>query len=351
MTLPPSHAGVIARSSSPVSRRRALVTGVAGFIGSHLAGRLLRDGYDVVGIDNFTDYYPRATKERNLEHLRGRRGFTFVEGDILRYDFGALLADRVEYVFHLAAQAGVRASWGGGFDTYVRNNVEATQRLLEAAKDVPLRKFVYASSSSVYGDAETFPTPEDAPTRPVSPYGVTKLAGEHLCLLYGRNYGVPVVCLRYFTVYGPRQRPDMAFHRFIEAALDRREIVIYGDGEQTRDFTYVDDAVEGTVRAATSEATERSFNIGGGSQVSMNGVLAMLEMLHGAPIRRRYVDAQRGDARNTGADIGAAAAALGYRPETGLRGGLMAQFRSLGGGTTLKNPKELLAAGSVAATD
>src|SRR3990172_3831340 len=255
--------GVTFERSVTMERKTCLVTGVAGFVGSHLAERLIRDGHFVIGVDCFSDYYPRWMKENNLAQLRRDARFHFIEADLLELDLAALLRGEsssirqramgdnarwdagdghVDYVFHLAAQAGVRESWGRNFDIYVRSNILTTQRLLEAAKELPLMKLVYASSSSVYGDAEAFPTSEDVTPHPVSPYGVTKLAGEHLCLLYWRNYGVPAVGLRYFTVYGPRQRPDMAFHRFIRAILEGMEIPVYGDGEQTRDFTYVDDA-------------------------------------------------------------------------------------------------------------
>jgi len=312
-----------------------LITGVAGFIGSHLAERLVHEGYHVVGIDCFTDYYPRRMKERNLENLQGHDRFTLTEADLLDLDLAAFLRGQlsmetsptavVDYVFHLAAQPGVRASWARNFEVYTRNNVLATQRLLEAAKEVPLKKFVYASSSSVYGDAETLPTPEDVARRPVSPYGVTKLAGEHLCWLYWRNHTVPVVCLRYFTVYGPRQRPDMAFHGFIRAMLEGREIMVYGDGEQTRDFTYVEDAVNGTVLAAFADIVGEVFNIGGGSWVTVNQVIRMLEDILDRRARLRHVGAQPGDVRHTAADIRRAAAALPYRPRTTLGNGLQKQ--------------------------
>lgn len=304
-----------------------LVTGVAGFIGSHLAERLIADGYHVVGVDCFTDYYARPLKEQNLANLRGRAQFTFIEGDLVELDLDALLhnpfnGSAIEWVFHAAGQAGVRTSWGKNFQVYVRNNVLATQKLLEAAKQTALKKFVYASSSSVYGDAEKFPTSEDLIPRPVSPYGVTKLSGEHLCFLYWRNYGVPVSIVRYFTVYGPRQRPDMAFRLFIEALLAQREIVVYGNGEQTRDFTYVADTVEGTVRAALASSVGEVFNIGGGSRVTVNQVIRTLESILGVQARVKYCEAQLGDARHTSADIRRAGAGLAYVPRTHLPEGL-----------------------------
>jgi nucleoside-diphosphate-sugar epimerase len=235
------------------------------------------------------------------------------------------MSPHVEYVFHLAGQPGVRASWGREFDDYVRLNVLATQRLLEAAKSFTLKKFVYASSSSVYGDAERFPTPEDIVPRPVSPYGVTKLAGEHLVNLYARHYGIPSISLRFFSVYGPRQRPDMAFHRFIHAMKYDEEITVYGDGEQTRDFTFVGDVVEGTVRAGFSNVTDGTFNLGGGSQVSVKQTIAILERILNRPARIQSGQTQQGDARNTRADIRRAAKAFGYAPGTGLEQGLRRQ--------------------------
>lgn len=319
---------------------RVLITGVAGFIGSHLAERALREGHTVVGVDCFTDYYPREFKERNLTSLWDDERFTLVEADLVNVDLGTLLRygslsprrparggngsapAPIDYVFHLAAQPGVRGSWGCHFDVYTRNNILATQLLLEAAREVPLYKFVYASSSSIYGDAETFPTPEQVIPRPISPYGVSKLSAEQLCLLYGRNYGVPVAATRYFTVYGPRQRPDMAFHKFLRAMLRGDEIMIYGDGEQTRDFTFVTDAVDGTWRAGMSEVRGEVFNIGGGSRVTLNHVIDTMEQILQRPARRRYIEAQHGDARDTAADIRHAAERIGYKPHVPLEQGL-----------------------------
>jgi len=262
------------------------VTGAAGFIGSHLAERLLAAGWEVVGVDCFTDYYPRAAKEANLEGLRGQPGFRLVEMDLNSAALGALLQG-IDTVFHQAGQPGVRASWGRSFEPYLRSNILATQALLEAALHLkrPLRRFVFASSSSVYGDAPQLPVREDTLPQPISPYGVTKLAAEHLCSLYTR-LGVPAVSLRYFTVYGPRQRPDMAFHRFIRAVLEGREIEIHGDGEQTRDFTYVMDIVDANLSAAAAPAERvvgRVYNLGGGSRVTVNEVIAIVEGAAGRP--------------------------------------------------------------------
>ena len=304
---------------------KALITGVAGFIGSTLADRLIKDGADVVGIDCFTDYYPRAIKERNLSGLLSQPRFRLVESSIQEADLPALLADRTN-VFHLAAQAGVRKSWGRDFNVYTVNNIEATQVLLEACTNHKLERIMYASSSSVYGDNVSLPMREDALPQPVSPYGVSKLAAEQLCYLYHVNYGLPTVSLRYFTVYGPRQRPDMGFHRFLRATLRGEPIALYGDGEQTRDFTFVADAVSATIAAGTRGVPGRVYNIGGGSRVSINDVLEMIGRVAG---RRPLVNAdpvQKGDMRHTYADTSLAHADLGFNPTVTLEEGLTAEY-------------------------
>ena len=300
--------------------KAALVTGTAGFIGSHLAERLLDEGWQVTGVDCFTDYYPRSAKEENLATLMGRPGFAFVEADLVTADLRPLLAGKA-VVFHQAGQAGVRASWGGQFELYTRDNILATQHLLEAVKGSDLHRFVYASSGSIYGDAKALPITEDTIPQPVSPYGVTKLAGEHLCHLYHVNSGVPTIRLRYFTVYGPRQRPDMAFHKFIRAMLRGERIPVYGDGEQTRDFTHVSDVVEANVRAIDAPAG-RVFNVAGGSRVTLNHVIGTLEELVGRPALIDRRERQAGDQRHTWADTSAAREALGYVPQVGLHEGL-----------------------------
>ena len=303
----------------------ALVTGVAGFIGSTLAGRLLDQGAGVTGIDCFTDYYPRPVKEANLTALLGRPGFRFVESTIQAADLGRLLSDAT-HVFHLAAQAGVRKSWGRDFDVYTTNNIEATQVLLEACVGTTIERLVYASSSSVYGDDTPLPMRETAVPAPLSPYGVTKLAAEHLCNLYHANHGVPCVSLRYFTVYGPRQRPDMAFHRFLRAAVTSQPIALYGDGEQTRDFTFVADAAAATASAATRGVPGRVYNIGGGSRVSVNRVLDIVARLAGRPLDVRREGVQKGDMRDTYADTGRARADLGFAPTVTIEEGLAAEY-------------------------
>lgn len=302
---------------------RCLVTGVAGFLGSTLAERLVRDGNEVRGVDCFTDYYARVDKERNLETLRRSAAFELREEDLSTTDVRALVRD-VEVVFHQAAQAGVRASWGESFESYTRHNILATQRLLEAVKGSGVRRLVYASSSSVYGDTTDLPMRESSRPRPFSPYGVTKLAAEHLAELYRHNFGVSTVSLRYFTVYGPRQRPDMAFRRFIEAMLSGRPLPVFGDGAQTRDFTFVDDIVEANL-LATREGVEGVYNIGGGSRVTLQEVLEELAHIVGVPLAIERALTQAGDVRHTEADTTLARERLGYAPKVALRQGLERQ--------------------------
>jgi len=306
---------------------RVLVTGVAGFIGSAVARAEWERGNEVVGIDCFADYYPRAIKENNIQPLRSVSRFRFVEQNLLHADLDDLLA-RVDVVYHQAAQAGVRASWGRDFQIYTANNVLATQVLLEACKGRKLR-FVYASSSSVYGDTQRLPMTEEHPTAPVSPYGVSKLAGEHLARLYWANYGLPTVSLRYFTVYGPGQRPDMAFHRLIKAMLRGEEFVLYGDGNQTRDFTFISDAVAANLEAADRGQAGAVYNIGGGSRVALNEVIALLEKIIGKAARIRHAETQKGDVRHTYADTTAARRDLDYEPRVGLEQGLRSEVEWL----------------------
>ena len=307
---------------------KALVTGVAGFIGSHLTTALLDAGYEVTGLDCLTDYYPRRLKEANLAVNRDRQGFRFIFGSLQHADLAALLEDKT-HVFHLAAQAGVRKSWGTEFRTYTENNVEATQRLLEGCVGRSLHRLVYASSSSLYGDNASMPMREDALPQPVSPYGVTKLAAEQLCYLYFVNHGVPATSVRYFTVYGPRQRPDMAFNRFMRAAIEGAPITLYGDGEQTRDFTYVADAVAATIAAGERGVPGRAYNIGGGSRVTVNHVLEMIGRLAGRPLDVRRQPAQKGDMRDTFADTTLARRDLGFSPRVSLEEGIEAEYRWL----------------------
>lgn len=306
---------------------KIIVTGAAGFIASHLAETLLKKGEEVIGIDEFNNYYDPKFKRNNIAHLQKYPGFKLIESDIQSLNWQSLLTD-VEVVYHQAAQAGVRASWGKAFRAYTERNINATQIILEAAKDAKhLKRFVFASTSSVYGDAETLPTHEEICPKPVSPYGITKLAAERLCGLYHKNFGVPFVALRYFTVYGPRQRPDMAFHKFFKAVLQNEAISIYGDGQQTRDFTFVSDAVAANLTAASvPEAIGEIFNIGGGSRVVLTEVLDMMEQIVGCPIKRNHIEKAMGDARHTAADVSKARKILGYQPQVLLREGLIEEW-------------------------
>ena len=296
---------------------KALVTGCAGFIGSHLVDKLLEQGYEVVGIDCFTDYYSTEIKEKNIDNARKHENFEFIKRNILEMD----KFPEVDYIFHLAAQAGVRASWGKSFEIYTKNNVQATQKLLEFYKDSSIKKFVYVSSSSVYGAAE-LPMKEDSLLKPVSPYGVTKLSGENLCYLYWKNYGVPTVSLRYFTVYGPRQRPDMAIHKFVKGIFKGDEITVFGDGTQTRDFTFVDDAVKANLLASESDSVGEVFNIGGGSRISVNELIGMMENIIGKKAKVKYIEKQKGDVRDTLADVSKAKKELEWIPKVKIEEGL-----------------------------
>lgn len=303
---------------------RVLVTGAAGFVGSHLAEMLLEGEHEVVGVDSFSDYYSAARKRDNLAAIAKDPSFAFVEGDLNELDLGRLL-DGVAVVYHLAGQPGVRASWGAEFDVYLAQNIASTQKLLEGARAAEIEKFVLASSSSVYGQAERFPTRESDRPRPISPYGVTKLAAEHLCHLYHEAFGVPTVMLRYFTIFGPRQRPDMAFSRFIAAALSHRPLTVIGDGTQSRDFTYVADAAAATIAAAERGVPDRIYNIAGGCQATVLNVVELLERLLARPLEREHLEPVPGDPRKTGADTTAARDDLGYEPSTGLEDGLSRQ--------------------------
>jgi nucleoside-diphosphate-sugar epimerase len=304
---------------------RAVVTGAAGFIGSHLCEHLLSCGDDVTGVDAMTDYYDPTRKRENLDPLLTRDRFTFRHVDLMTSAPEPILVG-ADAVYHLAGQPGVRGSWGPEFAVYVERNVMVTQRVLEAARATGLRRLVFASSSSVYGDAETYPTGEALRPSPVSPYGVTKLAAEHLCETYRTAFGVPTASLRLFSVYGPRQRPDMAFSRLVTAALTHRPFPLYGDGEQSRDFTYVADVVTAMRRAALSSWSGVA-NVGGGSEVTMNQVIALLRLL-GAPVRVVRMRRLPGDARRTAADITLARQAFGYLPATDVRTGLAAMVEA-----------------------
>ena len=313
----------------PMNQRvsKALVTGCAGFLGSHLSEALLSRGVGVLGVDCFSDYYPRRFKQSNVAGLRAP-GFELVEADLATAPLDPLL-DGIDVVFHLAAQPGVRGSFGEGFGTYLRHNVQATQRLLEAASRRDLSAFVYASSSSVYGNQPVYPARENAPVDPVSPYGATKVITEQLATAFWRSAGVPAVGLRYFTVYGPRQRPDMAFSRFISRALTGRPLVVRGDGRQVREFTYIADVVRATLAAAGLGEQGTVYNVGGGQPVALLDVIALLEELVDRPITVVHTDAAPGDPRRTEADVERARRDLGYRPATPLSDGLAAQIEAV----------------------
>ena len=305
---------------------RALVTGGAGFIGSTLTERLLGEGHEVTVVDAFTDYYEPSWKRANLAAIGEQEGLEVVEGDLCHLDLGPLL-EGVDCVWHLAGQPGVRLSWSDGFGAYVERNINATQRLLEAAKAAGTPRIVYASSSSVYGNAERYPTLETDRPEPYSPYGVTKLAAEHLCNLYASNWGVPTVSLRYFTVYGPRQRPDMAHHRLIEAALDQTSFPMFGDGSQERAFTYVGDVVDATLRGGVTPDVEPGtvLNVSGRFSCTLAELVDMVGEAVGQPVPVDRQDAQPGDATKTGGSTERIEEVLGWQARTSLQEGIAAQ--------------------------
>ena len=305
---------------------KSVVTGVAGFIGSHLAEELVQKGHQVVGIDSFTEFYPRQMKENNLFTLQNKKEFRLVEGRLQDLNLGQVLSG-ADYIFHLAAQAGVRTSWGENFTDYVDNNIVATQALLELCKKLRLKKLVYASSSSVYGEVDELPMREDTKLSPISPYGVTKLAAEQLSSVYHRNYRIPIVILRYFTVYGPRQRPDMAFYRFLRAAISGEAIVVYGDGSQTRDFTYISDAVKATLAAAEKGKAGKVYNVGGGNRVSLKETLGLIEQVVGEKLKVKWDDFHRGDMHHTYADTTKAQRELHFVPQVELEVGIKQQYQ------------------------
>jgi UDP-glucose 4-epimerase len=302
---------------------RALITGCAGFIGSNLTDRLLNEGFEVIGIDRFSDYYSSDIKENNLFNAQKNERFSLIEEDIAEME----TFPDADYVFHLAAQAGVRASWGKSFDIYTHDNIQTTQRLLEYYKGTIIKKFVYSSSSSVYGNV-SLPMHEGQMLRPVSPYGVSKLAAEHLCYLYWKNYGVPVISLRYFTVYGPRQRPDMGINKFFKAIQRSDPITIFGDGNQTRDFTFIDDVVEANLIAALCNGVSgEAFNIGGGNRISVQALITTIEEVTGETAHIIYGEEQKGDVQDTWADTEKAERLLSWRAEVRIPEGLKRYYQ------------------------
>ncbi|MFB0566863.1 MAG: NAD-dependent epimerase/dehydratase family protein [Candidatus Aminicenantaceae bacterium] len=302
-----------------------LVTGAAGFIASHLCKRLLKEGFSVIGVDSFTDFYPEWIKKKNIEQLGKEKDFEFITEDLENLDLKKLLKQS-DNVFHLAAQPGVRTSWGQNFSVYIKNNIQVTQKLLEVAKEIPLNKFIYASSSSVYGLCHDLPMTEESHLHPISPYGVTKLAAEQLCSLYFKNYAVPTISLRFFTVYGLGQRPDMAFHKFFKAIIEGKEIMVYGDGKQTRDFTYIDDIIEANLAALNRGKIGEVYNIGGGNQEKLEDIFPLLEEVCQKKINIKKIEWQKGDVRHTYADIGKAQKDLNYFPQTYLKEGLKEEW-------------------------
>lgn len=305
---------------------RLVVTGAAGFIGSHLCDRLLEAGHEVVGIDGYVPFYPREMKERNLAKAKASLNFTLHETLLEKAGSLESILKGASAIYHLAAQAGVRASWGDDFAGYVEHNVLGTQKLLEAAVNARVPRLVYASSSSVYGDVNELPLRESMALSPVSPYGVTKLAAEHLVHLYGKANDLSVTSLRFFTVYGPRQRPDMAFHRFLKAIRDEKPITLYGDGEQTRDFTFIADLVDVLQCALVQGKPGLVYNVGGGQRISVLKVLETITSVTGREVRIDRQAGQKGDMRDTLADTAQAARDLGFIPKTPLATGLKAEW-------------------------
>jgi nucleoside-diphosphate-sugar epimerase len=304
---------------------KALVTGCAGFIGSNLADALVADGWEVIGVDRLSSYYDRDRKLANIRGLCANENFTFIENDLCFMDLATIVGDR-DVVFHLAAQPGVRSSWGTEFTVYVEDNIRSTQHLLEACRGSDMRRFVFASSSSIYGTPENFPTHEEDPTRPHSPYGVTKLAAEHLCSLYAANWGLPTLSLRYFTVYGPRQRPDMAMSRLISCARSGEPFALFGDGTAIRDFTFVDDVVRANLLAADSDlAPGTALNIGGGGGYTVLDAIDIVQRVVGEEVNIARRPASPGDVPQTGADISRAAKLIGWKPEITLESGIEQQ--------------------------
>lgn len=305
---------------------KILVTGAAGFIGSHLCEKLLTNSnHQVIGVDNFIGPTPNKLKQVNVINLLSNRQFTLMNVNLLITNLDQMLKD-VDIIYHLAGIPGVRSSWGKDFDPYVTNNILVTQRLLEAAKDKQITKFIYASTSSVYGEIAG-KIKEDELLSPLSPYGITKLTGEHLCNVYSKVHGIPIVKLRFFTVYGPRQRPDMAFHRFIKQILNGESLTIYGDGTQSRDFTYISDCIQGIESLLYKDnVIGNTFNIGGKERATVNEVISIIEMLSGEKASVDYLPKISGEPKHTWADITNAKNVLDYDPKISLQEGLVKEI-------------------------
>ncbi|WP_100488062.1 NAD-dependent epimerase/dehydratase family protein [Sporolactobacillus pectinivorans] len=308
---------------------KILVTGAAGFIGSQLCERLLQTGnHHVIGIDGLIN--EKKIRLRNLTHLieYDESRFQFYPINLLQADLNQLLQD-VDVVYHLAGMPGVRSSWGNDFNFYVENNILATQKLLEACRGRSLKKFIYISTSSVYGEKKGR-VPESSLPQPLSPYGVSKLTGEYLCKVYYKNEGIPIVILRYFTVYGPRQRPDMAFHRFIRKIMEGQPVPVYGDGKQTRDFTYISDCVEGTASVLEADhVIGETINIGGLERASVLDILSILKDLTGQPVQTVFAGEPKGEPKHTWADTRKAKKLLNYQPKVSLKTGLKHEIADL----------------------
>ncbi len=304
------------------------VTGAAGFIGSSIVERLLSLGFRVIGIDAFTNYYSISQKKMNLRILLKNNAFRFYELDLVKTDLTKLLID-VEYVFHFAAQPGVRDGFGDNFVHYLNNNILATQKLLEAVKSIPLKKFIFASSSSIYGQNSVLGISEDLTPKPISLYGTSKQMSENICRIYFENFGVPLITFRLFTVYGPKQRPDMAFYKFFSSILNKENIVIFGNGTQTRDFTYIDDVVDAIILALSSNATGEIFNIGSGNSITLNDSLKIIQNISGQNFNINYIKKEIGDGEHTLANISKAKDMLNYSPKWNLYEGLTEEFNWL----------------------
>ena len=298
-----------------------LITGVAGFIGMHIAERLLKEKHRVTGIDCYLESYPREVKEDRINNLLQYDQFTFIQGSIVETDLRPL-CEEVDYIFHKAAQAGIRFNWGNTYEIYNTNNILGTQRLLEATIGTSVKKLVYASSSSIYGDVKELPVRETVTPQPVSCYGVSKLAAEHMCYLYWKNFQVPTNSLRYFTVFGPRPRPDMCICIFSRAIFSGEEIQVFGDGEQSRGFTYVSDIVNANLKAAESAHVGEVMNISGGGRITINALIKKLENIIGKKANLRYETFAKGDVMHTQADISKAEKLIGYKPEKDFDEGL-----------------------------
>jgi UDP-glucose 4-epimerase len=317
--------------------KTAIVTGVAGFIGSHLAEKLLENKFKVIGIDNFTNYYPKKIKENNLLNCKKNKNFVFYEHDVINLDLISIFK-KSNYLFHMAAQPGVRSSWGTNFETYVKENIIVTQKVLEVAKHTnSLSKIIMASSSSVYGNQQKKMNENASDLRPISPYGITKLAAENLCRVYAEYFELPIVSLRYFTVYGPRQRPEMAFMRFIHASLTHKKITIYGDGRQTRDFTFIDNVINASLSCLEHDVTNEVLNIGGGHVLSINDILKLIENISESKLTINYTSKQNGDVNHTEADISKASRLINYKPKTHIKDGLLRQYEFVKNNLNLYN--------------